>query len=158
MCRDAESAAEKIGVDAVEAGESLERGVLLLQGGVGEGDLILLREAGFLLGFLAGQFVGEIGEARGVAGARDTIVSGLLEGIEGTGEGSLRLGGDGGLGCGAVARIVEDVLILCCELTAERLLLAEQLLIECVCLRELLVGEFAGASCESTATKERPKP
>jgi hypothetical protein len=108
----AEGAAKQVGVDAVEAGEPLERRILLLQRGIGEGDLILLRGAGFLLGFLASEVVGERGEAGGVTGLRDAIVGGLLEGIESARERALGLPGDGGLGLRGVAGIVEDVLVL----------------------------------------------
>jgi hypothetical protein len=76
---DAECASEQVGVDAIEPGESLERGVLLLERGVGEGHLILLCEVGLLLAFLESEFVGKIGEAGRVAGARDAIVGSLLE-------------------------------------------------------------------------------
>jgi len=125
----AEGAAKKIGVDAIKAGEALQGGHLALKGGVGEGQLILLGLAGFGNSLLAREFVGEFAEAGGVAGARDTVCRGLLEGIESAGERTLRLTGDGSLVGGAEARIVQDALILWEQQIADLLLLAEELLV-----------------------------
>src|ERR1700730_984846 len=51
--RNAQRAAEEIGVDAIEAGESLQRGQLALKRGIGERELILLRLACFRNSLLA---------------------------------------------------------------------------------------------------------
>ena len=110
LCGNAQRAAEEIGVHAEEAGESLERGHLALEGGVGEGQLILLRLAGFGNSLLAREFVGELAEAGGVARAREAVLRGLLERIEGAGKRALRLTGHRGFVRGAEARIVQDAL------------------------------------------------
>src|SRR6266850_4141822 len=79
----AQRAAEQVGVDAVEAGETLQRGHLALKRGVREGELIFLRLACFGNSLLAREFVGEFTEAGGVARAREAILRGLLQRIEG---------------------------------------------------------------------------
>ena len=109
---DAERAAEEIGVHAEEAGESLQRGHLALKHGVGEGQLIFLRLAGFRNSLLAREFVGEFAEAGGVARTRQAVGGGLLQRVEGAGLRSLRSAGDGGFVGSAQARIVEHILEL----------------------------------------------
>jgi hypothetical protein len=93
--------AEKVGIDAVEAGKPLQGGDLVLIGCVGEGKLVLLGLIPFRDGFLARESVGEFAEAGGVAGSRDAIGCRLLQQIEGTGDRALRLRCDGGLLRGA---------------------------------------------------------
>ena len=85
----AERAAEKIGVDAIEAAESLQGSHLSLESGVAEAELILGGLIPFRSSFLAREFVGESGEAGGVAGAGDAIGGRLLERIEGAGDRAL---------------------------------------------------------------------
>ena len=126
----AERAAKKIGVDAEEAGETLQRGHLALEGGVGEGELILLRLASFGNSLLAREFVGEFAEAGGVARACEAILRGLLERVESAGERALRLAGDGGFVCGAEAGIFENALVLRKQKIVNLLLLAKELLVE----------------------------
>jgi hypothetical protein len=140
--RNAESAAEEVGVDAEESGEALQSGHLALKGGVGEGQLILLGLIPFRDRFLAGEVVGEFAEAGGVAGAGDAIRGGLLERIEGAGDGALGLAGDGSFVGGAQARIVQDALELRVEQIAGLLLLIEELLVLGVDVGELLIGEI----------------
>src|SRR6266851_7461814 len=82
---DTERAAEEIGVYAEEAGEALQRGHLPLKGGVGEGQLILLGLAGLRNSLLARKLVGELAESGRVARARQAVLRGLLERIEGAG-------------------------------------------------------------------------
>ena len=89
-----------------------------------------------------GELVGEIGEARGIIGGRHAILRGLLQRIEGAGDGALRLSGDGGLIGGAQAGIREDALVLRIQGVAGLLLLIQELLIQSVGVGELLVGEL----------------
>src|SRR5882762_9068633 len=140
---DAESAAEEICVHTEEAGESLQRGHLALKGGVGEGQLILLGLAGLRNSLLAREFVGQLAESGGVARAREAVLRGLLERIEGAGEGALRLAGHRGFVRRAQAGIVQYALVLRQEHVPDLLLLAEKLLIERVDAGALLIGHFA---------------
>ena len=71
-------AAEKVAVHAVESGEALESGLLTLEGGVAEVDLVLLSDVGGLNAFLPGEVVGEFAEACGVVGLGYAILRGLL--------------------------------------------------------------------------------
>ena len=113
---------------------------LALESSIAEVELILLREIGLLHSFLAGEVVSEFAETRGVAGASDAIRGGLLQRIESAGKSALRLPGDGGLVCGAEAGIVRDALKLRSDEIGQRLLLAQQLLVERVGLVQLLIG------------------
>jgi len=110
--------------------------------GVGESQLVLLRLAGFGNSLLAREIVGEFAEAGGVARAREAVLRGLLERVEGTGERALRLSGDGRFVGRAKAGIVQDALILREQKIADLLLLAEKLLIERVQAGKLLIGEL----------------
>jgi len=140
--RDAEGAAEEVGVNAEEAGEALQGGHLALEGGVGEGQLILLGLIPFCDGFLAGEVVGEFAEAGGVVGGSDAVYGGLLERIEGAGDRSLGLAGDGSFVGGAEAGVVQDALELRVEQIAGLLLLIQELLVLGVDIGELLIGEI----------------
>jgi hypothetical protein len=140
--RNAERAAEEIGVDAVKAAESLQGSHLSLEGGVAEIELILGGLIPFRGCFLASEFVGEIGEAGGVACARNSIRGGLLERVEGASDRALRVRCDGGFVGGAEAGIVEHALELRREDAAELLLLAEEALVECVDARKLRISEL----------------
>src|SRR5690242_4405042 len=139
----AERAREKIRVDAEEAGEALQRSHLALKRGVGEGELVLLGLIAFGNALLAREFVGEFAEAGGVARARQPVLRGLLERVEGAGQRALRLTGDGGLVGGTQAGIVQNALVLRKEQIADLLLLAKKLLVERVETGELLIGELA---------------
>src|SRR6267154_2752642 len=140
---DAKSAAEEIGVHAKEAGEALERGHLALEGGVAEGQLVLLGLAGFRNSLLTRKFVGEVAEARGIARARKAVLRGLLERIESAGERALGLSGHRGFVGRAEAGIVENALKLRNQRVANLLLLAEELLVHRVEAGELLISELA---------------
>jgi hypothetical protein len=115
---------------------------LALEGGVGEGQLILLGLIPFRNGFLAGEVVGEFAEAGGVAGARDAIRGGLLERIEGARDRSLGLAGDGGFVGGTEAGVVQDALELSVEQIVTLLLLIKELRGLVVDVREILIGEL----------------
>jgi len=145
------SAAEKIGVHAEEAGEALQRGHLALEGGVAEGQLILLRLIPCRNALLARKVVGKIGEAGGVARARGAICGGLLQRIESAGQRALRLRGDRGLVGGTKARITGNALELRHERVAELLLIAEKLLVQRIDAGELLVGELLRCYLSATA-------
>src|SRR6266403_4682757 len=147
----AQSAAEEIRVDAVEAGETLQRGHLALKRGVGESELILLRLARFGNSLLTREFVGELAKAGGIARARETVLRRLLQRIEGAGERALRLAGNRGLVRGAQAGIVQNTLVLRNQKIPDLLLLAEKLLIERVNLCALLIGHLA-CGCLCTAS------
>src|ERR1700733_2045508 len=108
---DAERAAEEIGVDAVQAAESLQGSHLSLEGGVAKAELVLGGLIPFRGCLLAGEFVGEVSEAGGVVGARDAVGGGLLERVEGAGDRALRLRGDSGFVGGAEAGTVAVGLI-----------------------------------------------
>src|SRR6266850_1374952 len=138
----AQGAAEEIGVDAVEAREPLQRGHLALKRGVGEGELILLRLACFSNSLLARKFVGELAEAGGIARAREAILRGLLQRIEGARERALRLAGDRGFVRGAQAGIIQNALVLRKQKIPDLLLLAEKLLVERVNSGALLIGHL----------------
>ena len=89
----------------------MQRGHLALEGGVAEGQLILLRLIPFRNSLLAREVVGEIGEAGGIARARLAVLCRLLERIEGAGQRALRLTGHGGFVRGAAkpgTRIITD--------------------------------------------------
>ena len=96
----------KIGVHGKEAGEPLQRGHLALESSVGKGELVLLGLAGLRNSLLARELVGELAEAGGVALAREAVLGGLLERIEGAGQRALRLAGHGGFVRRAEAGIV----------------------------------------------------
>lgn len=103
---------------------------MALEGGVGEGELILLGLIGFGNSLLAREFVGEFAEAGGVARAREAVLRGLLERVEGAGERALRLAGDRGFVGGTEAGIVQDALKLREQEIPDLLLLAKELLVE----------------------------
>ena len=140
--RDAERAAEEIGIDAVETAEALQCSHLSLEGGVAEAELILRGLIPFRSSFLARELVGESRETGGVIGACDAVGGRLLERIEGAGDRALRVRCDGGFVGGAEAGIVEDALELRRENAAELLLLAEEALVECVDAGKLLIGKL----------------
>lgn len=148
--RDAERAAEEIGVDTEEAAEPLQRSHLSLKSGVAESELVLLRLIPFRDSLLAREFVGEFTETCGVACARGAVRGGLLERVESAGDRALRVRGDGGFVSGAKAGIVEDALELRRQDAAELLLLAEKALVEGVDAAELLVGELLGLGLGAT--------
>jgi hypothetical protein len=87
--RNAERFAEKVGIDTVEAREALQRGHLVLVGGVGESELVLLGLIPFRHGFLPREIVGQFTEAGGVAGSRDAIGCRLLQRIKRAGDRAL---------------------------------------------------------------------
>ena len=90
----------------------MQRGHLALEGGVAEGELILLRLIPCRNSLLAREVVGEIGEAGGIARARGAIRGGLLQRIECAGQRALRLRGDRSFVGGTQAGIVRDALKL----------------------------------------------
>src|SRR5882757_2548633 len=140
--RDAETTREQIGVDAEEAGESLQRSHLSLKGSIGEVELIALGLASFGNSLLARQVVGEFAEAGRIARAGGAICRGLLERIERTGERALRLSGDGSFIGGAEAGIIQNILKLWHEQIADLLLLAKELLVQRINVGKLLVGQL----------------
>ena len=87
---DAERAAEQVGVRAVEAGEARQRGERAGTGGVGEGDLILRREAGLVLSLGAREGVEQLAVAGGVVRACGAVGGVLRERVEGRGQRRLR--------------------------------------------------------------------
>jgi hypothetical protein len=113
-----------------------------VKGGVGEGQLILLCLAGLRNSLLAREFVGKFAEPSGVARAREAVLRGLLERIEGAGEGALRLAGHRGFVRRAQAGIVQDALVLRQKQIPDLLLLAEKLLIERVDGGAPLIGHL----------------
>jgi hypothetical protein len=120
----------------------LQSGHLALEGGVGEGELILLGLIPFRDGLLASEIVDEFAEAGGVAGARDAIRRGLLQRVEGAGDCALGLAGDGSFVGGAQAGIVQDALKLRIEQVTGLLLLIQELLVLRIDVGELLVGQI----------------
>ena len=74
--------------------------------------MVLLGLAALRNSLLAREFVGQLAEADGVARAREAILRGLLERIEGAGKGALRLSGRCGFIRRAEAGIVQDALVL----------------------------------------------
>src|SRR6266852_5067908 len=141
---DAERAAEEVRVHAKEAGEALQCGHLPLKGRVCEGELVLLGLASFGNSLLARELVGELAESGGVARARQAVLRGLLERIEGAGERALRLPSHRGFVRRAQAGIVENALKLRQQRVTDLLLLAEELLIERVDIGSLLIGHLPG--------------
>ena len=154
---DSESAAEEIGVDAVEAAESLQGSHLPLEGGVVEAELILRGLIPFRDSLLTGEIVAESGKAGGVACAGDAVGGGLLQRVKGAGDRALRLRSDGGFVGGTEAGIVEDALELRREDAAELLLLAEEALVESVDARELLIGEILSLGLSAAGHFETSK-
>lgn len=71
--RDAEGASEQTGVGAVEAGKARERRESVRARGVGERDLILLREVGLVLPLGARERVDQFAVAGGIASGRGAI-------------------------------------------------------------------------------------
>jgi len=135
-------AAEQIRIHPVKAGEALQRGHLPLKRGVAEGQLILLRLIRLGNSLLPGEFVGQLGEACGVARTRDAILRGLLERIESARERALGLVRDGRLVRWAETGIVQDALILREQEIADLLLLVEKLLVQCIGAGKLLLRQL----------------
>ena len=129
----------------------MQRGHLTLEGGVAEGELILLRLIPFCNSLLAREFVGEIGEAGCVARARGAIRGGLLQRIERAAESALRLRGNRSFVGGTQAGIVGNALKLRHQQVAELLLIAEQLPVQRVDAGELLIGELLRLCLSATA-------
>jgi len=113
---------------------------LPLEGAVGEGELVLLRLAGLRNALLAREFVGQLAEAGGIARAREAVLRGLLQRIEGARERALRLPRDRGFVRGAEAGIIQNALKLREQQIADLLLLAKELLVERVNAGALLIG------------------
>ena len=103
----------------------MQRGHLSLEGGVAEGELILLGLIPFRDSLLTREVIGEIGEAGGVARARGAIGGGLLQCVEGAAQRALRLRGDSGFVGGTQAGIIGDALELRHQRIAELLLIAQ---------------------------------
>src|SRR6266849_1169218 len=157
--RNAQRAAEKIGVHAEKAGEPLQRSHLALKSGVGEGELVLLRLASLRNSLLAREFVGQFAEAGGVARARQAVLRGLLERIESAGQRTLRLPGHRGFVRRTETRIVQNALILRKQQIPDLLLLAEELLVERVDIGALLISQLSRcclcAASHGTPRKEK---
>src|SRR5207249_1221592 len=152
----AEATREQIGINAEEAGESLQGSHLPLKGSVGEVELVSLGLASFGNSLLARQVIGKFAEAGGVAGARGAICCSLLERIERAGERSLRLSGDGSFVRGAEAGIIQNILKLWHEQIADLLLLAKELLVQRIDVGKLLVGQLP-CLILCTASHETPR-
>lgn len=139
---DAQRAAKQIRIHAEEPGEALQCRHLPLKSRIGEIQLIPLRLVAFGNSLLPGQLVGEVGKARGVARARQAVLRRLLERIEGAGERTLRLSRHRCFVRRAESGIVQNILKLRQEEIPDLLLVPEKLLVHCVDVRELLIGQL----------------
>src|SRR5581483_7100316 len=139
----AQAAREEVRVHTEQAGQALQGGRAALERGIREVELILRGLIGLGDDLLPREFVLEIAESRGVAGACHAVLRRPLQRGEGAGQRALRRAGNGRFVRGAEARIVQDGLELRHEEIADLLLRAEELLVQRVDVRQLLIGELA---------------
>ena len=137
--------AEEICVDAIGLAEGAEAGELILRALIGEGDLILLCLTCERLRLFAAELRGEFGGGGGVIGGGGAIGGAFAERVEGGIRGAHALLRYRGLLGGREAGAGEQRLNCREQERAVLRALLVRLRDELVLLRELLIGELAGA-------------